>query len=49
MCVILDNCNYHRQFDEQTRLKARLKAEVKLRVQAMMRNGEVEYVRNDIL
>ena len=49
MRVYLDNCSYNRPFDEQTQLKVRLETEAKLRVQAMMRNGEVEYVWSDIL
>ena len=49
MRVYLDNCCYNRPFDEQTQLKVRLETEAKLRVQAMMRNGEVEYVWSDIL
>ena len=49
MRVYLDNCCYNRPFDEQTQLKVRLETEAKLRVQAMMRNGEVEYVWSDML
>ena len=49
MRVYLDNCCYNRPFDEQTQLKVRLETEAKLRVQAMMRKGEVEYVWSDIL
>ena len=49
MRVYLDNCCYNRPFDEQTQLKVRLETEAKLRVQAMMRNGEIEYVWSDIL
>ena len=49
MRVYLDNCCYNRPFDEQAQLKVRLETEAKLRVQAMMRNGEVEYVWSDIL
>ena len=49
MRVYLDNCCYNRPFDEQTQLKVRLETEAKLRVQAMMRDGEVEYVWSDIL
>ena len=49
MRVYLDNCCYNRPFDEQTQLKVRLETEAKLRVQTMMRHGEVEYVWSDIL
>ena len=49
MRVYLDNCSYNRPFDEQTQLKVRLETEAKLRVQSLMRNGEVEYVWSDIL
>ena len=47
MRIYLDN--YNRPFDEQTQLKVRLETEAKLCVQAMMRNGEVEYAWSDIL
>ena len=49
MRVYLDNCCYNRPFDEQTQLKVRLETEAKLRVQAMMRDGKVEYAWSDIL
>ena len=49
MRVYLDNCCYNRPFDGQMQLKVRLETEAKLRVQAMMRNGEFEYVWSDIL
>ena len=49
MRVYLDNCCYNRPFDEQTQLKVLLETEAKLRVQSLMRNGDIEYVWSDIL
>ena len=49
MRVYLDNCCYNRPFDDQRQLKVRLETEAKLRVQAMMRSGEVEYAWSDML
>ena len=49
MRVYLDNCCCNRPFDEQTQLRVRLETEAKLRVQSLMRNGEVEYVWSGVL
>jgi len=49
MRIYLDNCCYNRPFDEQDQLRIRLESEAKLRIQAMMRGGEIEYVWSDIL
>jgi len=49
MRIYLDNCCYNRPFDEQAQLLVRLETEAKLRIQEMMRSGEVEYVWSDIL
>ena len=49
MRVYLDNCCYNRPFDEQTQLKVLLETEAKLRVQFLMRNGDVEYVWSGVL
>ena len=49
MRIYLDNCCYNRPFDEQTQLRVRLEIEAKLRAQAMMRTGEVEYAWSDML
>ena len=49
MRVYLDNCCYNRPFDEQTQLKVLLETEAKLRVQSLMRNGDVEYVWSGVL
>lgn len=43
MRVYLDNCCYNRPFDEQTQAAVRLESEAKLLIQALMRNGVVEY------
>ena len=49
MSVYLDNCCYNRSFDEQTQLKVLLETEAKLRVQSLMRSGDVEYVWSGVL
>jgi len=49
MRVYLDNCCYNRPFDKQAQLRIRLETEAKLRIQAMMRSGEIEYAWSDIL
>ena len=43
MRVYLDNCCYNRPFDRQVQLVVRLETEAKLRIQSMMRSGEIEY------
>ncbi len=47
MRVYLDNCCYNRPFDDQGQMRIRLETEAKLRVQALMRTGEIEYVSRD--
>lgn len=49
MRVYLDNCCYNRPFDRQAQLVVRLETEAKLRIQSMMRSGEIEYAWSDIL
>ena len=49
MRVYLDNCCYNRPFDPQTDLRISLETAAKMRVQALMRSGEVEYVWSDAL
>lgn len=49
MRVYLDNCCYNRPFDSQGQLRVRLETEAKLRIQAMMRSGEMEYAWSDML
>ena len=49
MRVYLDNCCYNRPFDEQTQLRIRLETEAKLRIQHLMRAGEVEYAWSKVL
>ena len=49
MRVYLDSCCYNRSFDEQTQLKVLLETEAKLRVQSLMRNGDIEYVWSGVL
>lgn len=44
MRVYLDNCCYNRPFDDQNQLKVYLETMAKLRVQALMRDGTIEYV-----
>ena len=44
MRVYLDNCCYNRPFDHQDQLRVRLETEAKLRIQALMRSGAVEFV-----
>ena len=43
MRVYLDNCCYNRPFDPQTDLRISLETAAKMRVQALMRSGEVDY------
>lgn len=47
MRVYLDNCCYNRPFDDQGQVRIRLETEAKLRVQALMRTDEIEYVSRD--
>jgi len=49
MRIYLDNCCYNRPFDRQAQLLVRLETEAKLRIQSMMRSGQVEYAWSDIL
>ena len=49
MRIYLDNCCYNRPFDEQTQLRIRLETEAKLRIQHLMRAGEVEYAWSKVL
>jgi hypothetical protein len=49
MRVYLDNCCYNRLFDNQGQLRVRLETEAKLRVQDMMRSGELEYAWSSVL
>ena len=49
MKVYLDNCCYNRPFDHQDQLRVRLETEAKLRIQALMRSGAVEYAWSDML
>ncbi len=49
MRVYLDNCCCNRPFDPQTDLRISLETAAKMRVQALMRSGEVEYVWSDAL
>jgi len=47
--VYLDNCCYNRPFDDQNQLKIYLETMAKLRVQALMRDGTIEYVWSKVL
>jgi len=49
MRIYLDNCCYNRPFDDQSNLAVALETFAKLQIQAMMRNGVVEYVWSDSL
>jgi len=49
MRVYLDNCCYNRPFDPQTDLRVALETAAKLRVQALMRSGGIEYAWSDAL
>ena len=49
MRVYLDNCCYNRPFDDQGQLRVRLETLAKLQVQALMRDGKIEYVWSDTL
>jgi len=49
MRVYLDNCCYNRPFDPQTDLRISIETQAKMRVQNLMRTGEVEYVWSAVL
>lgn len=49
MRVYLDNCCYNRPFDPQADLRICLETMAKMRVQALMKSGAVEYVWSDAL
>lgn len=47
MRVYLDNCCYNRPFDDQGQMRVRLETEAKLRIQSLMRTGEIEDTSRD--
>ena len=49
MRIYLDNCCYNRPFDSQMDLRIHLETMAKMRVQALMKGGDVEYVWSDAL
>ena len=49
MRVYLDNCCYNRPFDPQDQLRVAIETSAKMRVQALMRAGQVEYVWSAVL
>ena len=49
MRVYLDNCCYNRPFDPQTDLRVCLETMAKMRVQALMKDGSLEYAWSDAL
>ena len=49
MRVNLDNCCYNRPFDPQDQLRVAIETSAKIRVQALMRSGQVEYVWSAVL
>ena len=49
MRVYLDNCCYNRPFDPQEQLRVAIETEAKMRVQDLMRTGQIEYVWSAVL
>ena len=49
MRVYLDNCCYNRPFDPQTDLVISIETAAKMRVQALMKSGEIEYAWSEAL
>lgn len=49
MKVYLDNCCFNRPYDDQSRLRIRLEAEAKMRIQEEIRNGIFKLVWSYIL
>ena len=49
MRVYLDNCCYNRPFDDQSQFRIHLETEAKLRIQQLMRKGELEYAWSKVL
>ena len=49
MLVYLDNCCYNRPFDEQNDLIVRLETEAKLRIQSMVKDGQINLVCSGML
>jgi predicted nucleic acid-binding protein len=49
MKIYLDNCSYNRPFDEQSSLVVRFETDAKLRIQELIKNGELELVWSFIL
>jgi hypothetical protein len=43
MLIYLDNCCFNRPFDDQRSWRVRLEAEAKLRIQELMRQGEIAF------
>ena len=42
MIIYLDNCCFNRPFDDQQKLRIRLEAEAKLRIQEAVRSGDLD-------
>ena len=49
MRVYLDNCCYNRPFDPQEQLRVAIETEAKMRVQDLMRTGQIEYAWSAVL
>ena len=49
MMIYLDNCCFNRPFDDQQQLRIRLEAEAKLRIQEVVRAGDLELAWSYIL
>jgi len=49
MNIYLDNCCFNRPYDDQSHLRIRLEAEVKLKIQEVIRKGALELIWSYIL
>jgi len=49
LLIYLDNCCYNRPFDEQAQVRVRLETEAKMRLQSLMRGGEIGYAWSSVL
>ncbi len=49
MQIYLDNCVFNRPFDDQNHLRVRLETEVKLYIQARIKQGDLQLVWSYIL
>lgn len=49
MKIYMDNCCYNRPYDDQTYIRIHLETEVKLHIQELVRNGEIDLVTSYML